>query len=91
MRRALGTVGFVAAAAYLATVRGSLTLDLGLGRRTRALGPQRVRIDAPRDLVFEVVESPYRRTPRAMADKLEVSSAGATSCWPPTTRRWGTG
>lgn len=40
--------------------------------RTRALGPQRVRIAAPRDVVFSVIEGPYRRTPRAMAHKLEV-------------------
>ena len=79
MRRALGIAGLLAAAggAYLATVRGSLTVDLGVGRRTRPLGPQRVRIAAPRELVFEVVESPYRRTPRAMAHKLEVLERGS--------------
>jgi len=77
MRRALSTAGLLAAGAgaYLA-VRGSLTLDLGVGRRTRPLGPQRVRIAAPRELVFEIVEAPYRRTPRAMADKLEVLERG---------------
>ena len=79
MGRALCTTGLLAAGAgaYLATVRGSLTLDLGVGRRTRPLGPQRVRIAAPRELVFEIVESPYRRTPRAMAHKLEVLERGA--------------
>lgn len=40
--------------------------------RPRTLGPQRVRIAAPRELVFSVIEGPYRRTPRAMAHKLEV-------------------
>ena len=75
----LKTAGLLAGAGglYLATVRGSLTLDLGVGRRTRALGPQRVQIAAPRELVFEVVEGPYRRTPRAMADKLEVLERGS--------------
>lgn len=79
MSRLLGTAGLLAAAggAYLATVRGSLTLDLGVGRRTRPLGPQRVSIAAPRELVFEVVEAPYRRTPRAMAHKLEVLERGS--------------
>ena len=57
---------------YLLLVRGALTLDLGLGRRTRPLGPQEIRIEAPRETVFEVIAGPYRRTPRAMRDKLEV-------------------
>ena len=75
----LKTAGLLAGAGglYLATVRGSLTLDLGVGRRTRPLGPQRVQIAAPRELVFEIVEAPYRRTPRAMADKLEVLERGS--------------
>lgn len=75
----LKTAGLLAGAGglYLATVRGSLTLDLGVGRRTRPLGPQRVQIDAPRQLVFGVVEGPYRRTPRAMAGKLEVLERGS--------------
>lgn len=62
---------------YLATVRGSLTVDVGVGRRTRLLGPQLVRIAAPRELVFDIVEAPYRRTPRAMADKLDVLERGS--------------
>ena len=40
------------------------------------LGPQRVQIAAPRELVFETVAAPYRRTPRAMANKLEVLERG---------------
>ena len=57
---------------YVLTVRGALALDLGIGRRTRPLGPLRMSIAAPRDVVFEVVAAPYRRTPRAMRDKLDV-------------------
>ena len=57
---------------YRALVQGQLTLDVGVGRRFRQLGPQRVWIAAPRDVAFEVIASPYRRTPRAMKDKLEV-------------------
>ena len=52
--------------------RGALTLDLGVGRRTRRLGPIELRIAAPREVVFDVIEGPYRRTPRAMAGKLRV-------------------
>ncbi|MGH2914003.1 MAG: SRPBCC family protein [Solirubrobacteraceae bacterium] len=57
-------------------VRGSLTLDLGLGRRIRPLGPIQRRIAAPPEAVFDVIADPYRRTPRAMADKLRVWERG---------------
>jgi hypothetical protein len=58
-------------------VRGSLSLDLGVGRRFRPLGPMTFRIAAPRELVFEVVSGPYLgRTPRALGAKLEVLERG---------------
>ena len=58
-------------------VRGSLTVDLGVGRRYRSLGPLRVRIAAPRDVVYDVVSSPYLGpTPRALRTKLEVLERG---------------
>jgi hypothetical protein len=61
------------AAGYVLLVQGVLTLDLGIGRRVRALGPLRMRIAAPREIVFGVIAGPYLgRTPRAMADKLVV-------------------
>ncbi len=66
-----------AAAFYVLTVRGALALDLGIGRRLRPLGPQQVTVAAPRELVFEVIAAPYRRTPRAMRDKLEVLERGS--------------
>jgi hypothetical protein len=66
-----------AAGAYVLVVRGDLTLDVRVGRRVRALGPQRVRMAAPRETVFDVIAAPYLgRTPRAMADKLEVLERG---------------
>jgi hypothetical protein len=66
---ALGMLGGV----WTLVVRGALTLDVGLGRRTRPLGPLTFRIDAPRELVFDVVSAPYlQRTPRALKTKLEV-------------------
>ena len=56
---------------------GSLTLDTGWGRRTRALGPQLVRIAAPRQLVFELVAAPYGiDPPRAFRKKIEVLDRG---------------
>ena len=75
MRRGVVTIAALAAAAggYALVVSGALTLDIGVGRRTRPLGPIRVAIDAPRETVFEVVAGPYLgRTPRAMAEKLRV-------------------
>jgi len=62
-----------AAGAYTLLARGALTLDLGVGRRVRPLGPILRTIAAPPETVFDVIAAPYLgRTPRAMADKLEV-------------------
>jgi hypothetical protein len=67
---ALGATGL---GAYVLAVRGSLALDLGLGRSLQTLGPFSASIAAPRDVVFEVISAPYlRRTPRALAHKLNV-------------------
>ena len=75
-RLSLATLGGVGVWAML--VRGALTLDLGLGRRVRPLGPQRVAIDASRQVVFDVVANPYLgRTPKAMRAKLEVIERGS--------------
>ena len=61
-----------------ALARGALTLDLGVGRRTRPLGPLRVRIAAPRETVFDVIAAPYLgKTPRAMQSKLQVLERGS--------------
>jgi Polyketide cyclase / dehydrase and lipid transport len=71
-----GIVG-VGVALWALLVRGSLTVDLGVGRRYRPLGPLRVRIAAPREIVYDVVSSPYLgRTPRALRSKLEVLERG---------------
>ena len=74
MRRALTVAAPLAALAggYVLMVRGDVTLDLRIGRRLRPLGPIEVTIAAPPEVVFDVVEGPYVRTPRALRDKLEV-------------------
>lgn len=58
--------------------RGRLTLDLRWGRTTHRLGPLRVTIAAPRELVFDQIASPYLgRVPAGLRDRLEVTERGA--------------
>jgi len=67
----------IAGAAYVLAARGALTLDLGLGRQVRRLGPTVTSMRAPPEVVFEVIAAPYLgRTPRAMADSLRVLERG---------------
>jgi len=73
----LAVAGLVLGGAYTLVARGSLTLDIGLGRRLRPLGPIETLIKAPRETVFDVVAAPYLgRTPRALANKLRVLERG---------------
>jgi hypothetical protein len=70
-------VGGGVAGVYVLTVSGALTLDTGVGRRTRPLGPIRRTIEAPPEIVFDVVARPYlAKTPRAMSAKLHVVERG---------------
>lgn len=63
--------------AYRLVATGDLTLDTGIWRRVRPLGPLSVTIDAPRDTVFDVIAAPYLdKTPRALAAELEVLERG---------------
>ncbi|CAN5123776.1 hypothetical protein BH20ACT13_BH20ACT13_19140 [soil metagenome] len=58
-------------------VRGAITLDLGVGRRVRALGPLKVRVAAPRETVFDVVSAPYLgRSPHPPEEKVAVLERG---------------
>jgi hypothetical protein len=64
--------------AYRLLASGALTVDLGVGRRLRPLGPLVRTIRAPREIVFDVIAGPYLgRTPRALADKLQVWERGS--------------
>lgn len=63
---------------YRLIASGAVTIDVGVGRRVRALGPLSWDISAPRDVVFDVIASPYLgRTPRALEDKLAVWERGS--------------
>jgi len=58
--------------------RGALTIDTGIGRRIRQLGPVDFEISAPREVVFDVIAAPYLgRTPRALGGELEVLERGS--------------
>jgi hypothetical protein len=60
-------------AGYVGLVTGRVTIDLGLARRTRPLGPIVVDIAAPREQVYAAAVAPYaERRPRAMAEKVDV-------------------
>lgn len=70
----------VGAVVYVAAVTGRLTVDLGVGRRSRPLGPIVRDIAAPPETVHQVLTAPYaERRPRAMATKIDIleRSAGA--------------
>jgi hypothetical protein len=47
------------AASFQLMAMGRLHLDLGWGRSFHELGPIAIRIEAPRDLVFEMISEPY--------------------------------
>ncbi|MDQ3738224.1 MAG: SRPBCC family protein [Actinomycetota bacterium] len=62
---------------YRLVVKGDLTVDTGLGRTVRPLGPLTVTIAAPREIVFDVIAGPYLgRTPRAMTEEIDVLERG---------------
>jgi hypothetical protein len=70
--------GALLAAGAALVARAGLTLDIGVGRRLRPLGPIALDIAAPPDVVFDVIAAPYLgRTPRALRGKLEVIERGA--------------
>ena len=72
-----GLGGGLAAASYVAVVTGACPVDLGIGRRSRPLGPQVVDIAAPRELVFDLIAQPYLSRPtRALQDKVRVLDRG---------------
>lgn len=72
-----GGGALVGAAAYLGLLTGAIPVDLGVGRRTRSLGPLEIQIAAPREVVFDVIAAPYgERVPRAMQAKIQVLERG---------------
>src|SRR5215208_7953897 len=75
--RAAAAGSLLAAGAAL-VARAGLTLEIGIGRRLRPLGPIALDIAASPEIVFDVIAAPYLgRTPRALRSKLEVIERGA--------------
>lgn len=73
------TVGgaLVGGSAYLGLVTGAVPVDVGLGRRVRSLHPLDILVQAPREVVFDVIAAPYaERAPRAMREKVQVLERG---------------
>ncbi len=62
------------AGGFLALAMGRLHLDLGWGRSRHELGPLRVTIEAPRELVYEILSAPYLG--RARNPSVEVLAGG---------------
>jgi Polyketide cyclase / dehydrase and lipid transport len=70
--------GPLLAAGAALVARAGLTLDIGVGRRLRPLGPIALDIAAPPEVVFDVIAAPYLGpTPRALRGKLQVIERGA--------------
>ncbi len=62
---------------FFLMARGTLTLDLGWGRSRHPLGPITVRLTAPRDLVFEMIQAPYvGRTPEGSGIEIIARGGG---------------
>jgi hypothetical protein len=79
MSKLLGPAAVAAAALaagtalYRSLVTSRITLDLGVGRRTHALGPLTVDIAAPPETVFATAAAPYaERRPRALMEKIHI-------------------
>lgn len=73
---AIGTMAGVAG--YVALVSGSVSVDLGVGRRTRPLGHLVIDIAAPRELVFDIIAAPYGERPtRTAQEKVRVLERGS--------------
>ena len=78
MSKLLGPAAVAAAALaagtalYRSLLTGRVTLDLGVGRRTRALGPLSVDIAAPPETVFAAAAPYAERRPRALMEKVHI-------------------
>ena len=61
---------------FLALAMGRLHLDLGWGRSLHRLGPIQMRIDARRELVYEILSAPYLG--RVRNESVDVLASGGS-------------
>lgn len=75
---AAATTIFAVATGAFALITGRLTIDVGVGRRLRPLGPLAIHITAPRERVFALITVPYlsAHPPRALREKIHVLERG---------------
>ena len=71
---AVGMLVALVAGGFLALAMGRLHLDLGWGRSLHRLGPIRTGIEAPRELVYEILSAPY--IGRARNPSIDVLARG---------------
>jgi len=79
MRRLLLNIGLFLGGkrVYRLYASGAVTIDSGIGRRVRQLGPVTWKIASDRETVFDVIAGPYlEKTPRSMKDHLHVWERG---------------
>jgi hypothetical protein len=81
MRTAPAALALAAAALarllHRLVVTGELTLDTGVGRTERPLGPLTIAIASPPATVYDVIAQPYlARTPRAPTGEINVLERG---------------
>jgi hypothetical protein len=63
--------------AYRFYASGAVTIDSGVGRRVRGLGPVAWEMAADRETVFDVIATPYLgKTPRSLKAHLDVWERG---------------
>ena len=73
---------------YRLLASGELTLDLARGRRSRPLGPLVWSIQAPREIVFDVIAAPISDEHRKRSPtSCRCGSGAATWCSRPITPR----
>jgi hypothetical protein len=70
----VGVLVVLVAGGFFALAKGRLHVDLGWGRSLHRLGPLEMRIEAPRELVYEVLSAPYLG--RARSDTIELLARG---------------
>lgn len=71
-----GSAGIAGYLAYRGVLSGAVSLDLGIGRTTRPLGPCSIDIRATPEAVFDVIADPYLGSGSGSGDGVRLLAAG---------------